>query len=136
MPVLVTNLQDIPDKVPLLDAGEYHGDILSVTLQPPKGEQKERYEVQFSISEGPQKGKRISDNFSTIFLSDPNHFISVRFKDLCKSIGLGDKSEVATEDMVGRNAWFTVKHSPGKDKENNATEYANVGKYLFPKTQA
>jgi hypothetical protein len=135
---LVTNLQGIPDRVPLIAVGEYDGGIVSVEQKPAEGNRQPRIEVSFSITtDCPDKGKRISENFTLVGqqgLENPNSFTSVRFKQLLKSAGLGDRNEVEASDLVGNSVRFTVKHNAYTDKTTNEQrEAANIGNFLFAK---
>lgn len=131
---LVTNLQNIPDRVPVIGVGEYNGNVVSAEIKPPEGKRLERVEVSFQITtDCPDKGKRISENFTLAGdqgLENANSFTSVRFKQLCKALGIGEANSIEASDLIGKSCRFTVVHNPGRSADGTATEYANIKTFV------
>ena len=130
---LPIDLSSVPNQVPQIDPGQYYFNILSVTLEPPKGNQLERYNVTLVVSEGKFKDRRVFDNFPVVDLADVNSRSAVRLRHLCMSAGLGGALQtVDTDQLVNKGVQATVSRNTYTDKNSGEVKEAtNVKDYVY-----
>ena len=126
---LNVNIADIPNKVPLIDPGEYHCTIVKFYFADATERQKNRYEAELHVSEGPMTGRRLYDNFPIEFLQQNGHPVNVKFGHFARSAGVtGENPD--TEDFVNKSVRATVNHRSYKDSEGVQQTVANVKDYV------
>ncbi len=138
---LQMNLAAVPDKVPVVAAGEYDATIEKIEAQDAVGERKAQISMQFKIaSDGPEKGKGIFDGFPQEFLVDPNSQTSVKLGHLIKSSGQSftpgpdGSTEIDFDQLLNKTVKLVVIHKNYIDKSTQeAKTAANIKDYLYTK---
>lgn len=139
--LLQTNFKNVPDTVPLVEAGEYDILVESIELQPPKPNSKQ-VNPQFSfvygiLTEGDQKGRKLFDNFDSAELQIEKSRAAVRFKHLLLSAGIPISDQVDTDDLKGKTVRVLVAQRTYADKETQEIKsVANIVDYITPTVAA
>jgi hypothetical protein len=136
MPLLDTDFSDVPDRIPVLDVGQYFCTIKGAEIRPPRGEKGlESLNIQLQVSEGPNQGKVVFDEFPTPWLKDKSSSTAVKFGNLLSSAGFPreERRSVATEQLVGKSVQIIVGHEQYTAKTGDKVEKAVVKSYIFTK---
>lgn len=130
---LNVNLAAIPDKVPLLDVGQYDFTIMAIEFKEAQGEMKAGFSFKLKVQDGPHKDGVIFDNFPQEFLSNENHPVTVKFGHLCRSAGVPMTSDgIEMDDLIGKTVQGTVAHRNYVDKTTQETKTASgVKDYIY-----
>lgn len=130
---LNVNFEEIPDKVPVLEPGQYTFDVVSLDHREAQGKAGENYRASLRVNDGPAGGKRFDDTFWIEDLGNPTSFTAVRMKHLLLSLGMDPKVKHQTEDFVGKSGTAIVTNRTYQDKEGSTQQAAQVKDYIYKK---